>query len=62
MMRLWEMSWPNALVWLILVIIASGASFATCVGADPCNACKTCGYCKHCAKQGGNCGVCRRVA
>jgi hypothetical protein len=37
-----------------------GLSFATCVGANPCNACSSCRYCKHCAKEGGTCGVCAR--
>jgi hypothetical protein len=45
------------------VTLASGLSsegmFATCTGADPCNACKNCKYCAHCAKNGGTCGVCK---
>jgi hypothetical protein len=59
MRRSSEMVWPKALVWLLLISIASGASMATCVGADPCNACKNCKNCKHCAKEGGTCGVCK---
>jgi hypothetical protein len=55
-------SWPIVLVWILLTGIASGTSFATCTGADPCNACKNCKYCKHCAKEGGTCGVCKRSA
>jgi hypothetical protein len=55
-------SWAIVLVWLLLAGIASGTSFATCTGADPCKACKNCKYCKHCAKEGGTCGVCKRSA
>jgi len=40
--------------------ILAMAGFATCLGADPCNACKNCRYCRHCAVQGGTCGVCKR--
>jgi hypothetical protein len=62
MSRISEMVWPKALVWVLLITIASGASLATCVGAEPCHACKNCKYCKHCAKEGGTCGVCKRSA
>jgi hypothetical protein len=34
---------------------------ATCYGDADCRACKTCRYCKHCAKEGGTCGVCKRL-
>lgn len=37
------------------------AHTATCVGADNCDACKSCRYCKHCAKEGGTCGVKKRL-
>jgi hypothetical protein len=37
-------------------------SFAgKCTGDDNCTACKTCEYCKHCAKEGGTCGVKKRL-
>jgi hypothetical protein len=62
MLRGSEAVWPKALMWVLLVGIASGASMATCVGADPCNSCKNCKYCNHCAKQGGTCGVCKNRA
>ena len=29
------MVWPKALVWVFLLSIATGASMATCVGANP---------------------------
>lgn len=61
MRRGFEAIWPKALVWVLLISIASGVSMATCVGADPCNACKNCKYCNHCAKQGGTCGVCKNA-
>ncbi|WP_290568170.1 SH3 domain-containing protein [Leeuwenhoekiella sp. UBA6783] len=32
-----------------------------CTGSSYCTACKNCSGCKHCAKNGGTCGVCRRV-
>lgn len=44
----------------LLTMASSAPYFATCVGADPCNACKNCRYCGHCAKRGGTCGVCKR--
>ena len=46
---------------LVFVGMRSDAYFATCYGNDPCNACKDCKYCAHCAKQGGTCGVCKRL-
>ena len=39
--------------------VASDSSFATCTGADLCNACKNCRYCRHCAKATGTCGICK---
>jgi hypothetical protein len=45
----------------IFALLAQQGSFATCTGADPCNACKNCKYCMHCAKHGGTCGICRRA-
>ncbi len=54
--------WPKALLWALLIAIASGVSLSTCTGSDPCNACKNCKYCKHCAKDGGTCGVCKKSA
>jgi hypothetical protein len=41
--------------------VKSDLYFATCYGNTPCNACRDCKYCGHCAKQGGTCGVCRRL-
>jgi hypothetical protein len=41
--------------------ILATAGFATCTGADPCRACKNCKYCHHCAKDGGTCGVCKKL-
>jgi hypothetical protein len=49
------------LLALVLLGMRSDAYFATCYGNDPCNACKDCKYCGHCAKQGGTCGVCKRL-
>jgi hypothetical protein len=51
--------WPLIVVFAVTTAISADAYFATCTGADPCNACKNCKYCAHCAKQGGKCGVCR---
>ena len=53
-------------IWLavfslpLILGIVTDASFATCIGSDPCHACKNCKYCKHCTKEGGTCGVCKR--
>jgi hypothetical protein len=50
-------------ICIVLVLtssdILSASRYATCTGADPCNACKNCKYCHHCAKEGGTCGVCK---
>jgi hypothetical protein len=54
--------WSMLLAFALVGSIVSGASYATCVGADPCKACKNCKYCKHCAKDGGTCGVCKNSA
>ena len=41
--------------------MAGSASAGRCTGSDPCYACKNCRYCKHCAKEGGMCGVCKKL-
>jgi hypothetical protein len=62
MFRNTNLTWPRAVLWVLLSTVACEASFATCIGASPCNACKNCKYCRHCAQEGGTCGVCRGVA
>jgi hypothetical protein len=49
------------LVAAVCCCMRSDVYLATCYGNDPCNACKDCKYCAHCAKQGGTCGVCKRL-
>jgi|GEM_PF-3122326 len=50
------------LALLAASLLFSSAAFAgTCTGSDDCTACKSCRYCKHCAKEGGTCGVKKRL-
>lgn len=43
-------------------LLFSSTTFAgTCTGSDDCTACKSCRYCKHCAKEGGTCGMKKRL-
>ena len=46
---------------LLTVSLGASSRRATCTGANPCNACKNCKYCKRCAKDGKNCGTCKRA-
>jgi hypothetical protein len=45
-----------------LTVASRAAIAATCTGSDQCRACKNCHYCRHCAKEGGTCGICKRLA
>ncbi len=47
---------------ILMFAFATDASvkMTTCTGSKNCSACKNCKYCKHCAKNGGNCGVCKK--
>ena len=48
------------------LLLAGGSAFALdyygkkCTGSKNCSACKNCRGCKHCAKDGGECGVCKK--
>src|SRR3984957_16512270 len=60
-MRRTLLVWPLAVLLALSLSLSADAYFATCYGNDPCNACKDCKYCAHWAKQGGTCGVCKRL-
>jgi hypothetical protein len=47
---------------LLAAVVSAGAALgATCTGDDNCRACRNCKYCRHCAREGGTCGVCKKL-
>lgn len=54
------------LIMSTIGLLLAGAGIAyqyagkKCTGSSSCSACKNCTGCKYCAKDGGECGVCKK--